>query len=75
MTLHMEDNSDDSDSEEAVVSSTTAMAADPLELYLHSPPLANISDPLMYWASQNPSTNLLAQFALDFLSVLGKAFL
>ncbi|SJL13279.1 uncharacterized protein ARMOST_16719 [Armillaria ostoyae] len=57
------------DEEGEALTLSMATAADPLELYLHSPVLVNISDPLLYWTSQNPSMNSLAQFALDFLSV------
>ncbi|SJL04853.1 uncharacterized protein ARMOST_08224 [Armillaria ostoyae] len=59
----------DSEDEDETDALSVAMTADPLELYLHSPVLESISDPLMYWTSQNPATNPLAHFALDFLSV------
>lgn len=52
-----------------------AAASDPLEVYLASPPLPHVSDPLVYWDSISKAKGpdaALAQMALDFLSVPGK---
>ncbi len=65
------EDGDDSDDEDQPTESSTTTAADPLKLYLLSPPLHGIKDPLMWWTAQNPENNPLAQFALDFLSVPG----
>ncbi|KAI0718451.1 hypothetical protein C8T65DRAFT_570710 [Cerioporus squamosus] len=48
--------------------------ADPLDAYLKSLVVPNVSDPLEYWNTRlaSPSDTLLARFALDFLSVPGK---
>ncbi|RPD52436.1 hypothetical protein L227DRAFT_514794 [Lentinus tigrinus ALCF2SS1-6] len=52
----------------------TAGADDPLDVYLKSPVVPQVTDPLEYWNARlaSPSDAPLAQFALDFLSVPGK---
>ena len=47
---------------------------DALEVYLESPPLPTVTDPLEHWNGlQNSAAHKdLAQMALDFLSVPGK---
>ncbi|KAK0465985.1 uncharacterized protein EV420DRAFT_1636544 [Desarmillaria tabescens] len=63
----------DSSPDETAVSSRVTSDVDPLDKYLYSPVL-QIKDPLKYWESQDPESNLLAQFALDFLSMSHKSY-
>ncbi|KAI0686989.1 hypothetical protein C8Q76DRAFT_592953, partial [Earliella scabrosa] len=46
---------------------------DPLEAYLASPPLEQVTDPIAYWNAMlgNETEAPLARMALDFLSVPG----
>lgn len=50
---------------------------DPFEIYISSPPVPTISDPLAYWDSQQKAgvDSGLAQMALDYLSIPRKPFL
>ena len=48
---------------------------DALDVYLDSPVIITIKNPLEYWSSMDPNSNPLAQMAIDFLSVPGILFL
>ncbi|RDX44757.1 hypothetical protein OH76DRAFT_1359217 [Lentinus brumalis] len=54
---------------------TTSGHADPLDLYLNSPVVPQVDDPLKYWNAHlaSPSEAPLVHFTLDFLSVPGKS--
>jgi hypothetical protein len=48
-----------------------AAKSDPLEDWLNTPPIPNISDPIAFWNNLLLSKHPLAQMAIDFLSIPG----
>jgi hypothetical protein len=48
---------------------------DALDTYLASLAVPTVLDPLKHWNAMDPSTNPLAQFALNFLCTPGNAFI
>lgn len=48
---------------------------DELDVYLDSPAIVTIKNPLEYWSAMDPDSNPLARMAIDFLSVPGMLFL